>query len=164
ASRGSRRTGTEGSRALRPVDLDPRRGRHEDVLAHDGDVPAAIPDRALQFRRDALEREVVAREARVVDQQDVTVVHVGREVGDVLVAVDLRDLDQVLDGLTQSPAFALEVQFSQVDVRIRLGALGQPSEWLFDEGHATSLLRRPIADTTNLKVSRTLRTGSRNTQ
>jgi len=38
---------------------------------------------------------------------------VGRQVGDVLVAVDLRDLDQVFDGLTQGPAFALEVQFPE---------------------------------------------------
>jgi len=34
------------------------------------------------------------------------------QVGDVLVTVDLRDLDQVFDGLTQRPAFALEVQLS----------------------------------------------------
>ena len=64
------------------------------------------------------------------------------------------DGSQVFDGLTQRPAFALEAQLPEVDVRIRLSALGQSSEWLFDEGHATSLLRRPIADTTNLKVSR----------
>src|SRR2546427_307890 len=145
---------SEGAFDLRPVDLDPGGSRHQDVLPHDGHVPAAVSDRALQFRRDPLEREIVAREARVVDQQDVPVVHVGRQVGDVLVAVDLPDLDQAFDGLTQRPAIALEVQLPEVDVRIRLSALGQSSEWLFDEGHATSLLRRPIADTTNLKVSR----------
>src|SRR5207244_11876776 len=151
---------SEGALDLRSVDLDPGGSRYEDVLPPDGHVSAAVSDRALQFRRDPFEREVVAREARVVDQQDVPVVHVGRQVGDVLVAVHLRDLDQVLDGLTQGPAFALEVQLSQVDVRIRLGALGQPSEWLFDEGHATSLLRRPIADTTTSSISRTLPSGS----
>src|SRR5207244_11876145 len=87
----------------------------------------------------ALQGQVVAGETRVVDQQDVPVVHVRRQVGDVLVPIDLGDLDQVFRGLPERPALVLEAQLRQVDVGVRLrgGALGQAPKRYLDEGHAT---------------------------
>src|SRR2546425_3003465 len=128
---------------VRPLDLvrvvlDPGRRRHQEVLRDDRDVPAAVPGAVLQLVRHPLHRELVVPDRGEVHQEDAPVVHMGRQVADVLVAVDLCDPHEVLDGLSEGDAFLLQSEFREVDVRTRLRGdgtvAGLPKRFL-DKGH-----------------------------
>src|SRR2546428_4247025 len=123
---------------LVPVDLAPGRRHRRGFLGDDRDVPAAVPRAVLQLVRHPLHRELVVPDRREVHQEDAPVVHVGRQVADVLVAVDLCDPHEVLDGLSEGDAFLLQSELREVDVRTRLRGdgtvAGLPKRFL-DKGH-----------------------------
>src|SRR3989449_1619585 len=123
---------------LVPVDLDPGRRRHQGVLRDAPRAPAAVPRAVLQLVRHPLHRELVVPNRGEVHQEDAPVVHVGRQVADVLLAVNLRDPHEVLDGLSEGDALLLQRELREVDVRTRLRGdgtvAGLPKPFL-DEGH-----------------------------